>query len=178
MSSYSDEYIKGSLKTSSQPLVELCLLVSPFHAVMERSGALGKTHLMCGSWDAIVRISLLFENSRPLSPSPWANMTVAVCFVFGVMVTNVSGKDIISLEGAVLEQRALDKRMPRVGNLNPTLRPHSHSFSLAGKDAVIYASAGLCRGGSHTNISRTSGTIFTSSSNSKTPKESICLKFV
>lgn len=41
---------------------------------MERSGALGNTHLMCGSWDAIVRISLLFENSRPSSPSPYEHV--------------------------------------------------------------------------------------------------------
>jgi hypothetical protein len=67
-------------------------------------------------------------------------MTVAVCFVFGVMVTKVSGKDIISQDKAVLEQRALHKRMPRVGNLNPLyahILTHSHWQSVVGKDAVI-----------------------------------------
>lgn len=60
-------------------------------------------------------------------------MTVAVCFAFGVMVTKVSGKDI-----AVPEQRALHERVPRVGKLIPTLRPHSHWQDVVGKDAVIH----------------------------------------
>jgi hypothetical protein len=57
---------------------------------MVRSGALGKTHLMCGSWDASVRISLLFEKSKPLSPRPYyEHAEEKLLFIF-MMDTTVS----------------------------------------------------------------------------------------
>jgi hypothetical protein len=64
-------------------------------------------------------------------------MTVAVCFVFGVMVTKVNGKDIVSQDSSFGAEHT--RTRPRVGNLNPTLRPHSHWQDVVGKEAVIYA---------------------------------------